>query len=138
MSKLFLNKFWIKFKKNEIIRTKTSKYSTNLSLQKFWAKKSNIKQKPAKINSTPCRILSKTANHLSILKILIEIFKIPARNAPRILIYYMEKLTHQQKQREKFRKKRKNFKRKRSSMKNIVDGGKQIFENNVLWTERTY
>lgn len=78
--------------------------------------------------------MSKTANHLSILKILIEIFKISARNAPRILIYYMEKLTHQQKQREKFRKKRKNFERKtkRSSMKNIVDGGKQIFENNVL------
>jgi len=46
----------------------------------------------------------------------------------------MEKLTHQQKQREKFRKKRKNFERKtkRSSMKNIVDGGEQIFENNVL------
>ena len=76
--------------------------------------------------------MSKTANHLSKLKILIEIFKISAHNAPRILIYYMEKLTHQQKQREKFRKKRKNFKRKRSSMKNIVDGGKQIFENNVL------
>ncbi len=56
--------------------------------------------------------MSKTANHLSILKILIEIFKISARNAPRILIYYMEKLTHQQKQREKFRKKRKKFRKK--------------------------
>mgnify|MGYP001735683819 CR=1 FL=1 len=93
--------------KNEIIRTKTSKYSTNLSFQKFLWEKRNIKQKPTKLNLTPCRILSKTANHLSILKILIEIFKIPARNAPRILIYYMEKWTHQQKQREKFRKKRK-------------------------------
>ena len=56
--------------------------------------------------------MSKTANHLSKLKILIEIFKIQARNAPRILIYYMEKLTHQQKQREKFRKKRKKFRKK--------------------------
>ena len=56
--------------------------------------------------------MSKTANHLSILKNLIEIFKIPVRNAPRILIYYMEKLTHQQKQREKFRKKRKKFRKK--------------------------
>lgn len=56
--------------------------------------------------------MSKTANHLSILKLLIEIFKIQARNAPRILIYYMEKLTHQQKQREKFRKKRKKFRKK--------------------------
>ncbi len=79
--------------------------------------------------------MSKTANHLSILKILIEIFKISARNAPRILIYYMEKLTHQQKNKEKnFVKNEKNFERKtkRSSMKNIVDGGEQIFENNVL------
>ncbi len=57
--------------------------------------------------------MSKTANHLSILKILIEIFKIPAHNAPRILIYYMEKLTHQQKQREKFRKKRKKISKER-------------------------
>lgn len=54
-------------------------------------KKSNIKQKPTKLNLKPCRILSKTANHISILKLLIEIFKIQARNAPRILIYYMEK-----------------------------------------------
>ena len=103
---------WIKFKKNEIIRRNTSKYSTNLSFQKFLWEKRNINQKPTKLNQKPCRILSKTANHLSILKILIEIFKISARNAPRILIYYMEKWTHQQKQREKFRKKRKNFKRK--------------------------
>ena len=91
---------------------KNHKNSTNLSLQKFWYKKRNINQKPTKLNLKPCRILSKTANHLSILKILIEIFKIPVRNAPRILIYYMEKWTRQQKQREKFRKKRKNFKRK--------------------------
>ena len=104
MSKSFSNKFCIKFKKNEIIRTKTSKYSTNLSLQKFWYKKSNIKQKPTKLNLKLCRILSKTANHISILKLLIEIFKIQARNAPRILIYYMEKWIHQQKQRGKFRK----------------------------------
>lgn len=70
---------------------KNEKYSTNLSLQKFWTKKSNIKQKPAKLTPNPCHILSKTANHLSILNLLIEIFKIQARNAPRILIYYMEK-----------------------------------------------
>ena len=70
---------------------KNEKYSTNLSLQKFWTKKSNIKQKPAKLTPNPCHILSKTANHISILKLLIEIFKIQARNAPRILIYYMEK-----------------------------------------------
>ena len=83
---------------------KNHKNSTNLSFQKFLWEKRNINQKPTKLNQKPCRILSKTANHLSILKILIEIFKIPARNAPRILIYYMEKWTHQQKQREKFRK----------------------------------
>ena len=91
MSKSFSNKFCIKFKKNEIIRTNTSKYSTNLSFQKFLREKRNINQKPTKLNQKPCRILSKTANHLSILNLLIEIFKIQARNAPRILIYYMEK-----------------------------------------------
>lgn len=54
-------------------------------------KRAILNKKTAKLNPTPCRILSKTANHQSILKLLIEIFKIPARNAPRILIYYMEK-----------------------------------------------
>lgn len=67
------------------------KYSTNLSFQKFTHKKRTINQKPTELNTNPCHILSKTANHLSILKLLIEIFKIQARNAPRILIYYMEK-----------------------------------------------
>lgn len=77
--------------KNEIIRVKIPKYSTKLSFQKFTPKKRTINQKPTKLNTNSCRILSKTANSPSILKLLIEIFKIQARNAPRILIYYMEK-----------------------------------------------
>ena len=138
MSKSFSNKFCIKFKKNEIIRTKTSKYSTNLSLQKFWYKKSNIKQKPTKLNLKPCRILSKTANHLSILNLLIEIFKIQARNAPRILIYYMEKWIHQQ--RVKFRKSDK-ISKERQKKKFYEKNNRwrdEIFGKNLLWTERTY
>lgn len=90
-SKLFSNKFWIKFSKNEIIRVKIPKYSTKLSFQIFTHKKRTINQKPTELNTNPCRILSKTANSPSILKLLIEIFKMQARNAPRILIYYMEK-----------------------------------------------
>ena len=74
MSKLFLNKFGIKFLKNKIIRVKIPKYSTNLSFQKFTSKKRIINPKPAKLNTNPCRILSKTANSPSILKLPIDIF----------------------------------------------------------------
>ena len=135
MSKLFSNKFCIK---NEIIRIKTSKYSTNLSLQKFWYKKSNIKQKPTELNPNPCHILSKIANHLSILNLLIEIFKIQARNAPRILIYYMEKWIHQQ--RGKFRKDDKISKerQKKKFYEKYSRWRDEIFGKNLLWTERTY
>lgn len=69
--------------------------------------------------------MSKTANHLSILKILIEIFKIPARNAPRILIYYMENESTNKNKEGNFAKTTKFQKKdkKRSSTKNKVDGG---------------
>ena len=73
-----------------------SKEKTTKIVQIYHYKNSDIKrailkQKPTELNPNPCHILSKTANHLSILNLLIEIFKIQARNAPRILIYYMEK-----------------------------------------------
>ena len=66
-----------------------SKEKTTKIVQIYHYKNSDIKR--AELNPNPCHILSKTANHLSILNLLIEIFKIQARNAPRILIYYMEK-----------------------------------------------
>ena len=61
--------------KNEIIRTKTTKIVQIYHYKNSDIKRANIKQKPTKLNLKPCCILSKTANHLSILNLLIEIFQ---------------------------------------------------------------